>query len=133
MPFRFQFIRQSLASCLVLFGCDRNRLIELGMIIDDETRGFPPRYYVASHALVLFTSLFRRKINSRSSFPEDSDPITVDEGMMNALERYINMNHNDVSRIIATFFNAFFTESPFMEAYEVDNFIVRNGKILAKR
>lgn len=53
--------------------------------------------------------------------------------MMNALERYINMNHNDVSRIIATFFNAFFTESPFMKAYEVDNFIVRNGKILAKR
>jgi hypothetical protein len=42
------------------------------------------------------------------------------------------MNHNDVSCIIGTFFNAFFTGSPLVEAYEVDNFIVRNGKILAK-
>jgi hypothetical protein len=75
--------------------------------------------------------LFRRKINSQPS--SSPDPISVDAGMMDALGRYIDMNHNDVSRIIATFFNAFFTGSPFVEAYEVDNFIIRNGKILAKR
>ncbi len=74
---------------------------------------------------------FRRKNHPRPS--SSADPISVDAGMMDALERYIDMNHNDVSRIIATFFNVFFTGSPFVEAYEVDNFIVRNGKILAKR
>ena len=66
-PSRFRFIRQSLAACLVLFGCDRNRLIELGMIIDDETRGLPPKYDVSSHASLLFTSPFQEK-NQFSTF-----------------------------------------------------------------
>lgn len=66
-PSRFQFIRQSLAACLVLFGCDRNRLIELGMVIDDETRGLPPKYDVSPHASLLLTSLFQEK-NEFSAF-----------------------------------------------------------------
>ncbi|KAK2466896.1 hypothetical protein APHAL10511_001154 [Amanita phalloides] len=109
-----QFIRRSLASCLLLFGCDRKRLIQLEMITDDETRGL----------------LLRKRSDPRRSL--SADPITIDAGMMSALERYIDVNHDDISCVVAIFFNALYAEASFMEAYEVDNFVLRNGQILAK-
>lgn len=49
---------------------------------------------------------------------------------MNILERYSNAGIDEVSCLIAQFLNSFITESSFLEPYEVDNFILRNGKVL---
>ncbi|KAF8628411.1 hypothetical protein AX15_003933 [Amanita polypyramis BW_CC] len=110
-----QLIRQSLASCLLLFGCDKKKLVDLGIVTDDETRALP----------------HRRKTNNRHS--SSRDPATIDANMANAIEQYVDMDVDEISCVIAKFFNVFLTESPLMEAYEVDNFILRNGKMLAKR
>jgi hypothetical protein len=40
---RIIFIRQSLASCLLLYGCDRNTLIDLNMLGDADMKGLPSR------------------------------------------------------------------------------------------
>ncbi|KAF8636667.1 hypothetical protein AX17_003473 [Amanita inopinata Kibby_2008] len=109
-----QFIRQSLSVCLLLYGCERKKLLELGIIMNDETMNLPTR----------------RKANNRRSLP--TDPITIDAGMMNALEQYLLLDTDEISCVIAKFFNAFVMDSPFLEAYEVDNFILRNGTVLAK-
>lgn len=40
---RLCFLRQSLATCLLLYGCDRQGLINLGMILEDEVKNLPAR------------------------------------------------------------------------------------------
>lgn len=102
------------------------------MATNDETRGLPHRYdIVSSIALNAYLQGFRRTINIRPS--ASRDPITIDAGMTNAIEQYVDMNVDEISCVIAKFFNAFLIESPLMEAYEVDNFVLRNGRLLAKR
>jgi hypothetical protein len=59
-----------------------------------------------------------------------SDPIIIDLGLMNALERYVEANVEDVTCFIAKFLNKFVTDSSLLEPYEVDNFILRNGRVL---
>lgn len=50
---------------------------------------------------------------------------------MEALDRYLALNLDDVSCLITKFLNLYFTDSPYLEPYEVDNFILRNGRFLA--
>lgn len=50
---------------------------------------------------------------------------------MRALELYVEADVDEVSCIVAKFLNMFLTESPLVESYEGDNFILRNGKMLA--
>jgi hypothetical protein len=38
-----RFIRQTLAVCLLLYGCERNALISTQMIIDGEVKDLPSR------------------------------------------------------------------------------------------
>ena len=59
------------------------------------------------------------------------DPVTIDPQLMSAVERYISSHDNDVSSLVAMFLHTFMTNSPYLEPYEVDNFILRNGRILA--
>jgi len=59
------------------------------------------------------------------------DPVTIDPQLMSAVERYISSNDNDISSLVARFLHTFMTNSPYLEPYEVDNFILRNGRILA--
>jgi hypothetical protein len=40
---RVRFIRQTLAICLVLYGCERNLLVTAQMIADDEVKDLPSR------------------------------------------------------------------------------------------
>lgn len=49
---------------------------------------------------------------------------------MNALKLYVKGGVDDVSSLITKFLNAFVNESPLVESYEVDNFILRNGPAL---
>ena len=62
---------------------------------------------------------------------QSSDPIIIDLGLMDALDRYVQANIEDVSCLIAKFLNTFVTDSSLLEPYEVDNFILRNGRALS--
>lgn len=55
----------------------------------------------------------------------------IDAKIMASLELYLGSHLEDVSRLTAKFLNMFLTESPFLEGFEADNFILRNGKTLA--
>lgn len=67
-------------------------------------------------------------MNARAS--SVNDPIIVDQKLMVALRTYLNIAVDDVSCMIAKFFHMFLFESPLLESYEVDNFILRNGDML---
>ncbi|KAK0197058.1 hypothetical protein F5146DRAFT_1099379 [Armillaria mellea] len=97
------FIRQTLATCLLLYGCNRTK-----------------------SSLTYLT--FRRKINIRSSIV--SDPIIVPSNFMAAINRYMSADVDDVSCLIAKFFHMFLMRSPYLEPHEVDNFILKNGSML---
>ena len=72
---------------------------------------------------------FRRKLSVQK--PIVVDPMIIDAKIMAALELYLGSRVEVVSCLTAKFLNMFLTESPFLEAFEVDNFILRNGKVLA--
>ena len=59
------------------------------------------------------------------------DPMIIDAKIMASLELYLGSHIEDVSCMTAKFLNMFLTESPFLEVFEADNFILRNGKVLA--
>jgi hypothetical protein len=67
-------------------------------------------------------------MNTRVSMA--SDPIIIDLALMNALECYVEANVEDVTCFIAKFLNGFVTDASLLESYEVDNFILRNGRVL---
>lgn len=62
-----------------------------------------------------------------------SDPIIIDSVLINTLEHYIGANVEQASCFIAKFLNTFVTDSSLLEPYEVDNFILRNGRVLCAR
>ncbi|CCM02372.1 uncharacterized protein FIBRA_04467 [Fibroporia radiculosa] len=102
------FIRQSLAICLLVYGCERKYIMELDILRDEDIRGLPSR----------------RKLHSRNS--TISDPVIIDAKLMRALKMYVEAEIDEVSSLIAKFLNAFVNDAPFVESYEVDNFILRN-------
>ena len=55
----------------------------------------------------------------------------IDAKIMASLDLYQGSDVEDVCCLTAKFFNMFLTESPFLEVFEADNFILRNGKVLA--
>lgn len=68
-------------------------------------------------------------MNTRVS--QASDPIIIDLGLMGALDQYVQADNEDISCFIAKFLNTFVTDSSLLEPYEVDNFILRNGRVLS--
>ena len=59
------------------------------------------------------------------------DPIIIQPEILTALQLYLQSSLDDVSCLVAKFLNLFLVESPFLESFEVDNFILRNGKLIA--
>jgi hypothetical protein len=39
-----RFVRQSLSTCLLLYGCSRDTLLTCDMILDDEIKDLPSRF-----------------------------------------------------------------------------------------
>ena len=72
---------------------------------------------------------FRRKLSVQR--PIAVDPMIIDAKIMSSLELYLGSNVEEVSCLSAKFLNMFLSESPFLEVFEADNFILRNGKVLA--
>ncbi|CDO71214.1 hypothetical protein BN946_scf184863.g9 [Trametes cinnabarina] len=107
-----QVIRQSLAACLLLFGCDRTFLQSAGLVEENEIHGLPSR----------------RKLHARNN--TITDPIIVNASLIDTLRRYVETGMDEISCLVAKFFDAFVHHAPFVEPYEVDNFILRNGPSL---
>ncbi len=50
---------------------------------------------------------------------------------MEALKQYIQIQVDDVTSYAAKFLEIFLTGSPYLESFEVDNFVLQNGKTIA--
>lgn len=72
---------------------------------------------------------FRRRLNTRGS--EVDDPIYIEPAILSALLQYMETHHDEISYLTAKFIHLFIVESRFLEAFEFDNFIVRNVKLIA--
>ncbi|KAJ7774854.1 hypothetical protein B0H16DRAFT_1508657 [Mycena metata] len=112
VPLVLKFIRKSLGACLLLYGSDRNKIMESELVTEGEIAELPSR----------------RKLNVRGGAVED--PIVVHPDLMRVLEEYVTARVDDVSCLTAKFLNTFLNDSPFLESYEVDNFVLRNGRML---
>lgn len=72
--------------------------------------------------------LCRRTANTRASIV--ADPIHVNTGFVRALGDYVDVGFGEINVVIAKFFYLFVNECSLMEAYEVDNFILRHAGVL---
>ncbi|KIY72162.1 hypothetical protein CYLTODRAFT_367962 [Cylindrobasidium torrendii FP15055 ss-10] len=108
------FIRMSLGICLVLYGCNREKLVQHNLVAKEDIDGLPSR----------------RKLHARGSLV--SDPIIVPPELMKVLTAYLDTDQDDIVCVVARFLHTFITSSPFVEPYEVDNFILRNGVALSQ-
>ncbi|OJA10550.1 hypothetical protein AZE42_03139 [Rhizopogon vesiculosus] len=106
------FIRQSLATCLLLYGCDRAMLVSNGMVIDEDIENLPSR----------------RKQNTRVA--RATDPVIIDGGLMFVLSTLVATGMEQIVRLVAKFLHSFVMHASLVEAHEVDNFVLRNGDTL---
>jgi hypothetical protein len=127
--FRTDFIRLSLATCLLLAGCTRSDLIGHGMIMESEVLQLPSRFvhYFQVHFVITQTP-DRRTVSRASAIP---DPIHVDTSFIFALGDYVNARQEKINVIVARFFYLFVKECSLLETHEVDNFILRNAGVLS--
>lgn len=106
-------MKQSLATCLLLFGYEREKIIKLGFVEEAEVAQLPSR----------------RKLNTRTI--RDPDFVGVDSGLINVLRHYISAGVDEMSALIALFFSAVVNETTLLESHEIDNIILRNGSVMA--
>lgn len=109
---RIAFLKQSLATCLLLFGCEREKIKKIGFVEEADVAGLPSR----------------RKLNARAT--REPDSVWVDSGLINVLRRYVLAGVDEVSALIALFFTAVVNETTLMESHEIDNIILRNGSAM---
>lgn len=60
-----------------------------------------------------------------------SEPISIDPAIMKSIELHLKTRSDDVTGIIAQFMHTFFTSSSFIETHEMDNFILKNERLLS--
>ncbi|OAX44683.1 hypothetical protein K503DRAFT_196614 [Rhizopogon vinicolor AM-OR11-026] len=106
------FIRQSLATCLLLYGCDRAMLVSNGMVLDEDIENLPSR----------------RKQGTRVA--RATDPVIIDGRLMLVLSTLVATGMEHIVCLIAKFLHSFVMHASLVEAHEVDNFVLRNGDTL---
>ncbi|KAH7926319.1 hypothetical protein BV22DRAFT_1063234 [Leucogyrophana mollusca] len=111
-PWVSSFLRKSLSTCLLLYGCERRLIHALELVAEDEVKDLPSR----------------RKFTNRAS--RAPDPIIVDSVLINILGKYVMTGVDEVVRVVAKFLHSFAIHASLLESYEVDNFVLRNGKVL---
>lgn len=109
---RITFLKQSLATCLLLFGCKREKVINLGFVEETDVAELPSR----------------RRLNARAI--RDPDFVGVDSELINVLRHYVLAGVDEVSALIALFFTAVVNETTLLEHHEIDNIILRNGSAM---
>jgi len=58
------------------------------------------------------------------------DPVYIDPEILTALQLYIQSDVEEVVCLTAKFINLFLTDTPFLESFEIDNFVLRNGRLI---
>ncbi|KAI6150742.1 hypothetical protein BKA82DRAFT_122595 [Pisolithus tinctorius] len=106
------FVRRALTTCLLLYGCDRRLLLTLDMADKAEVHQLP----------------VRRKLGVRTEKP--ADPIIIDQDLMFTLDEYFRCGNEEIAGLAAKFLHSFMMNSPYLETFEVDNFVLRNAKAL---
>ncbi|KAG2034905.1 hypothetical protein BDR03DRAFT_900655 [Suillus americanus] len=106
------FIRQSLATCSLLYGCDRVMLTSNEMITEEDIKNLPSR----------------RKQNTRMA--HTTDPIIIDGELMLTLSTLVATGMEQVICHIAKFLHSFIMHASLLETHEVDNFVLRNGSTI---
>ncbi|KAF5358295.1 hypothetical protein D9756_001552 [Leucocoprinus leucothites] len=109
----FMIIRNTLASCLLLYGCERSYLLSTGLVEEQLVANLPSRRKIAKEAVSV-------------------DPVTIDPAILKSIEEHLKVRMDDVTRMLAQFMHAFFTSSSYIESHEMDNFILRNETILSR-
>ncbi|KAH7914698.1 hypothetical protein BJ138DRAFT_1143394 [Hygrophoropsis aurantiaca] len=105
------FLRKSLATCLLLYGCERGHIFALELITEGEVK-----------------HLSRRK---NAGHPARSgDPIIMDNTLLNIINKYVATGADDMICVIAKFLYSFTMHATLLESYEVDNFVLRNSNVL---
>jgi len=99
---------------LLLFGCERERIVSFGFVEEADVADLPSR----------------RKLNARAM--RHPDFVGVDSGLINALYHYVQAGVDEVSVLIAQFFTAVVNEATLLEPHEIDNTILRNGSAMVK-
>ncbi|KAI6022693.1 hypothetical protein EDC04DRAFT_3067434 [Pisolithus marmoratus] len=110
--FAIAFVRRGLTTCLLLYGCDRHMLLDLEMADKAEVHQLPAR----------------RKLGVRSEKPVD--PVIIDQDLMLTLDEYFRCGNEEITGLAAKFLHSFMMNSPYLETFEVDNFVLRNAKAL---
>ncbi|TFY77906.1 hypothetical protein EWM64_g6106 [Hericium alpestre] len=112
LPDTISFLRHSLATILLLAGCERQSLITNGLVLENEVKDLTPR----------------RRGNTRATMV--SDPVHLRPEFVSILGKYVDAGVEDISILIAKFLSLFVSECRLLESYEVDNFILRNCAVL---
>lgn len=60
------------------------------------------------------------------------EPIFIDPAIMKSIALHLKIKIEDVTTMVATFLHAFFTSSSLIESHEMDNFILKNERLLSK-
>ncbi|KAJ2931375.1 hypothetical protein H1R20_g5743, partial [Candolleomyces eurysporus] len=107
-------IRHTFAACLLIYGCDRNAILGTGLLEEAEIKH-------------LFS---RRKMAARAQAVDD--PIVVHPGILHGINQYLRLDIPIITCYIAKFFSTFFNNSPLVASYEIDNFVLKNGLLLAE-
>jgi hypothetical protein len=61
------------------------------------------------------------------------DPIVIDPMIMQFIDRYLDLDIDDLSCMVAKFLALFLVDAKFLEMHEIDNFIIRNVDVLSSR
>ncbi|KAG1772712.1 hypothetical protein EDD22DRAFT_947279 [Suillus occidentalis] len=100
---------QSLATCLLLYGCDRALLTSNELVTEEDIKNLPSR-------------------QQDTRMAQTTDPIIIDGELMLVLSTLVATGMENVVCLIAKFLHSFIMHASLLEAHEVDNFVFRNGK-----
>ncbi|EJD52997.1 hypothetical protein AURDEDRAFT_180591 [Auricularia subglabra TFB-10046 SS5] len=106
-----QFIRQSMAVCLLLAGCERDKIVAYGLLERAEVEPLPLR---------------RTTANTR-----DARPDPLDTEFVGDLVRYVTEGPEIVAAYIAAFFTLLLAEPNLLDSSDIQGLVVVNGHQLA--
>jgi hypothetical protein len=120
-----------LAICLVVAGCEREKLIKSRFVLESEVKDLPSRCVFDSPIFSHNLTSYRRTVPSRSA-PIAVDPVNLSTRFVSALGDYIDAGVEEASTLLGHFFDMFMKDCQLLESFEVDNFVLRNASVLSK-
>ncbi|KAH8117558.1 hypothetical protein DFH11DRAFT_1504486 [Phellopilus nigrolimitatus] len=110
----YRFVRLTLSSFLLLYGCERARLQDLGLVETNDIEGLTSR----------------RKVVKRASFVTDSSIEDID--LIEIIWRYVEEGTDELRCLISRFLTAFVTETSLLSSQELETFMLKNSYFLTR-